>query len=47
MFVKIGDVVKAHVQVQSYVDAGIVEKLSYRARSPFIITKVLGGGELI
>ena len=40
---KIGDVVKAHVQVQSRADACIVGKLSYRARGPFIINKVLGG----
>ena len=39
---KIGDVVKAHVQVQSWANTGIVGKLAYRARGPFIITKDLG-----
>ena len=39
---KVGDVVKAHVQVQSRADTGIVSKLAYRARGPFIITKDLG-----
>ena len=41
---KVGDVVKAHVQVQSNADNGVVGKLSYRARGPFIITTDLGGG---
>ena len=39
---KVGDVVKAHVQVQSRADTGIVGKLAYRARGPFIIVKDLG-----
>ena len=41
---KVGDVVKAHVQVQSNAERGIVGKLAYRARGPFLITKDLGGG---
>ena len=43
---KVGDVVKAHVQVQSKAASGEVEKLSYKARGPFIITKDLGFGSL-
>ena len=39
---KVGDVVKAHVQVQSRSDTGLVGKLSYRARENYIITKNLG-----
>ena len=39
---KIGDVVKAHVEVQSSADTGVVGKLSYRARGPYIITQDLG-----
>ena len=39
---KVGDVVKAHVQVQSNNEKGEVAKLSYRARGPFQITKDLG-----
>ena len=39
---KIGDIVNAHVQLQSRVDTGIVGKLSYRARGLFMITKDLG-----
>ena len=39
-WLKIGDAVKAHVQVQSRADAGIMGNLSYQARDPFIITKV-------
>ena len=35
-------VVKVHVQVQSRSDRVLVEKLSYRARGPFIIIKDLG-----
>ena len=38
---KIGDVVKAHVQVHSQSSKGEVKKLSYHARGPFQITKVL------
>ena len=38
---KIGDVLKAHIQVQSRVDSGIVGKLLYHARGPFIIIKDL------
>ena len=41
---KVGDVVKAHVQVQSRADTGVVGKLSYRARGPFVITTDLGNG---
>ena len=37
-----GDVVKAHVQVQSKLDNGEVGKLSYRARGPFQIIEDLG-----
>ena len=39
---KVGDVVKAHVQVNSQAKDGKVKKLSYRARGPFQITKDLG-----
>lgn len=35
---KVGDVVKAHVQVQSNAERDVVDKLSYRARGPFIST---------
>ena len=38
---KVGDVVKAYVQVQSRAENGVVGKLSYQARCPFIITKDL------
>ena len=41
---KFGDVVKAHVQVQSRSDMGVVGKLSYHARGPFIIITDLGNG---
>ena len=41
---KVGDVVKAHVQVQSQSATGQVGKLSYKARGPFQISKVLGHG---
>ena len=41
---KVGDVVETHVQVQLNASQGIVGKLSYRARRPFIITQDLGGG---
>ena len=39
---KVGDVVKAHVQVKSNKTLGEVGKLSYKARGPFQITKDLG-----
>lgn len=39
---KVGDIVKAHVQIQSKSETGIVDKLSYAARGPFKITKDLG-----
>ncbi len=39
---KVGDVVKAHVQVQSRTDDGVVGKLSYKARGPFSIVRDLG-----
>ena len=38
---KIGDVIKSYVHAQSRADTGLVGKLSYRARGPFIITKDL------
>ena len=41
---EVGDVVKAHVQVQSQAATGQVGKLSYKARGPFQISKVLGHG---
>ena len=41
---KVGDAVKAHVQVQSNSASGTVKKLSYQAKGPFIITKVLDHG---
>ena len=39
---KVGNIVKACVQVQSRADTGIVGKLAYRARGMFIIIKDLG-----
>ena len=39
---KVCDVVKAHVQVQSIAKLGILGKLSYRAKSPFVIIADLG-----
>ena len=39
---KVGDVVKAHVQVQSQAESGTVGKLSYCARGPFVIIQDLG-----
>ena len=36
------EVVKAHVQVNSNADTGAVAKLSYRAKGPFQVTKILG-----
>lgn len=39
---KVNDIVKAHVQVQSNSATGTVEKLSYKARGPFRITASLG-----
>ena len=39
---KVGDVVKAHVQVNSSADKGVVGKLSYKAKGPFIITADMG-----
>ena len=41
---QVGDVVKAHVQVQSKSSLGQVGKLSYKARGPFQITEDLGHG---
>ena len=41
---KVGDIVKAHVQVQSNSSKGEVAKLSYRVRGPFTIVKDLGHG---
>ena len=38
---KVGDIVKAHVQVQSNAASGTVDKLSYKARGPFKIIKEL------
>ena len=39
---KVGDVVKAHTQVQSKVETGEVNKLYYRALGPFQVKTVLG-----
>ena len=39
---KVGDVIKAHVQVDSVVEKGVVGKLSYQAKGPLIITVDLG-----
>ena len=39
---KISDVVKAHVQVKYVAGKGIVSKLSYQAKGPFVMTKDLG-----
>ena len=35
---QVGDVVKAHVQVNSSANKGIVSKLSYKVKGPFITT---------
>ena len=39
---KVGDVVKAHVQVNSVASKGVVSKFSYRDKGPFTITADLG-----
>ena len=39
---KIGNIAKAYIQVQSKAESGIVGKLIYRAQGTFIITKDLG-----
>ena len=39
---KIDDVVKTHVQVQSRAKTGAVDKLRYRARYSFVITANIG-----
>ena len=44
---KVGDVVKAHVQVQSKSSIGQVGKLSYKARGPFQIIEDLGHGSYL
>ena len=36
------DVVKAHIQVNSVASKDVVDKLSYRAKGPFISTSDLG-----
>ena len=41
---QVGDVVTAHVQVQSNSKTGDVKKLSYRSRGPFLIVKDKGFG---
>ena len=41
---KVGDAVKAHIQVQSNQSTGQVGKLCYRAKGPFQVTKDLGSG---
>ena len=44
---KVGDVVKAHVQVQSNASRGEVKKLTYQARGPFQIKEVLEGNSYL
>ena len=44
---KVGDVVKAHVQVQSNSSNGDVKKLSYQARGPFQIKETLDSDSYI
>ena len=39
---KVGDVVKAHVKVNSVASKGFVSKLSYKAKEPLVITADLG-----
>ena len=39
---QVGNVVKVHVQVQSNSTTGVVKKLSYQARGPFQVIRVLG-----
>ena len=41
---KVGDVVRAHIQVNSQSETGTVKKLSYRSRGPFVITSDKGHG---
>ena len=38
---KVGDIVKAHVRVQSKSESGIVKNLSYQVKFTFIVTKDL------
>ena len=38
---EVGDIVKAHLQGQSKSKYGIVKKLRYQAKGPFIVTKDL------
>ena len=44
---QIGDVVKAHVQVQFNSSTGAVKKLSYQARGPFQIRELLNGNSYL
>lgn len=44
---KIGNIIKAHVQVQSNFEKGEVKKLSYSARGPFTIVEDLGHGSFL
>ena len=44
---KVGDVVKAHVQVNSKAATGDDKKLSYQARGPFQIESVLAGNSYV
>ena len=41
---KEGDIVRAHIQVQSKQQSGEVQKLSYRSRGPFVIVRDVGHG---
>ena len=41
--IKMGDIVKAHIQVQSNSSKGEVKKLRYQARGHFCIIKILDG----
>ena len=38
---KVGDIVKAHVQVYSQAETRVVGKLGYRSKGPFVITTYL------
>ena len=38
---KVGDIVKAYIQVQYNARKGVVGKLIYRANGPFVVTKDL------
>ena len=38
---KLEDIIKSHLQVQSKSDSGIVKNISYQEKVPFVVTKDL------